>query len=91
MKTTYKVKTPYNTYYVGDEAIVTTIGPKTIAFTLREYKRVDNNQSLYILDTDIRVDDTLIESITTEGQGFLTFSEVTLRMHYIYVANTRED
>lgn len=79
---------PYETYYVGDESIVTTIGKKTLSFTLREYKRVDNNQSLYILDTDIRIDDVLVESNTTEGQDFLTFSELMLAMRDTYIVNS---
>ena len=79
---------PYETYYVGDEAIVTTIGRKTLSFTLREYKRLDNNQSMYILDTDIRVDDILIESNTTEDRGFFTFSELMLAMRDTYIANS---
>ena len=79
---------PYETYYVGDEAIVTTIGRKTLSFTLREYKRIDNNQSLYILDTDIRVDDILIESNTTEDRDFLTFSELMLAMRDVYIVNS---
>lgn len=79
---------PYETYYVGDEAIITTIGKKTLSFTLREYRKVDNNQSLYILDTDIYVDDKLVESNTTEGQDFLTFSELMLAMRDIYIVNS---
>lgn len=75
---------PYETYYVGDESIITTIGNKTLSFTLREYRRVDDNQSLYILDTDIYVNDKLVESNTTEGQDFLTFSELMLAMRDIY-------
>ena len=82
---------PYETYYVGDESIVTTIGNKTLSFTLREYRRVDNNQSLYILDTDTRVNDTLVESNTTEGQDFLTFSELMLTMRDIYNTFTEEE
>lgn len=81
---------PYETYYVGDESIVTTIGNKTLSFTLREYRRVDNNQSLYILDTDTRVNDTLVESNTTEGQDFLTFSELMLTMRDIYNTFTED-
>lgn len=81
---------PYETYYVGDETIVTTTGSKTLSFTLREYRRVDNNQSLYILDTDTRVDDTLTESNTTEGQDFLTFSELMLAMRNIYNTFTED-
>lgn len=81
---------PYETYYVGDEAIITTIGKKTLSFTLREYRNVDNNQSLYILDTDIYVDDKLVESNTTEGQDFLTFSELMLEMRDIYNTFTEE-
>ena len=79
---------PYETYYVGDEAIITTIGKKTLSFTLREYRKVDNNQSLYILDTDIYVNDKLVESNTTEGQDFLTFSELMLAMRDIYIVNS---
>ena len=79
---------PYETYYVGDESIVTTIGNKTLSFTLREYRRADDNQSLYILDTDIYVDDKLVESNTTEGQDFLTFSELMLAMRDIYIVNS---
>lgn len=82
---------PYETYYVGDETIVTTIGSKTLSFTLREYRRVDNNQSLYILDTDTHVDDVPIESNTTEGQDFLTFSELMLAMRDIYNTLTEEE
>lgn len=77
---------PYETYYVGDETIVTTTGSKTLCFTLREYRRVDNNQSLYILDTDTHVNDVPMESNTTEGQDFLTFSELMLAMCNIYNA-----
>ena len=79
---------PYETYYVGDEAIITTIGKKTLSFTLREYRNVDNNQSLYILDTDIYVNDKLVESNTTEGQDFLTFSELMLAMRDTYIVNS---
>lgn len=75
---------PYETYYVGDETIFTTTGSKTLSFTLREYRRVDNNQSLYILDTDTHINDVPIESNTTEGQDFLTFSELMLEMRDIY-------
>lgn len=75
---------PYETYYVGDETIVTTTGSKTLSFTLREYRRVDNNQSLYILDTDIYDDKTLIHSDTSEANGFLTFPELMLKMRDIY-------
>lgn len=82
---------PYETYYVGDETIVTTIGSKTLSFTLREYRRVDNNQSLYILDTDTHVNDVPIESNTTEGQDFLTFSELMLAMRDIYNTFTEEE
>lgn len=82
---------PYETYYVGDETIVTTIGSKTLSFTLREYRRVDNNQSLYILDTDTHVNDIPIESNTTEGQDFLTFSELMLAMRDIYNTFTEEE
>lgn len=78
----------YETYYVGDEAIITTIGKKTLSFTLREYRMVDNNQSLYILDTDIYINDKLVESNTTEGQDFLTFSELMLAMRDIYIVNS---
>lgn len=81
---------PYETYYVGDETIVTTIGSKTLSFTLREYRRVDNNQSLYILDTDTHVDNVPVESNTTEGQDFLTFSELMLEMRNIYNTLTEE-
>ena len=81
---------PYETYYVGDETIVTTIGNKTLSFTLREYRRVDNNQSLYILDTDTYVDDVPVESNTTEGQDFLTFSELMLEMRDIYNTFTED-
>lgn len=81
---------PYETYYVGDEAIVTTIGHKTLSFILREYKRLDNNQSMYILDTDIRVDDILIESNTTEADDFFTFSELMLAMRNTYIVNAEE-
>ena len=81
---------PYETYYVGDESIVTTIGSKTLSFTLREYRRVDNNQSLYILDTDTHVNDVPVESNTTEGQDFLTFSELMLAMRNIYNTFTEE-
>ena len=79
---------PYETYYVGDESIVTTIGSKTLSFTLREYRRVDDNLSVYILDTDIYVNDKLVESNTTEGQDFLTFSELMLAMRDIYIVNS---
>ena len=79
---------PYETYYVGDESIVTTIGSKTLSFTLREYRRVDDNQSVYILDTDIYVNDKLVESNTTEGQDFLTFSELMLAMRDTYIVNS---
>lgn len=81
---------PYETYYVGDETIVTTTGSKTLSFTLREYRRVDNNQSLYILDTDTYVNDVLKESNTTEGQDFLTFPELMLAMRDIYNTFTEE-
>ena len=81
---------PYETYYVGDESIVTTIGSKTLSFTLREYRRVDDNQSVYILDTDIYVNDKLVESNTTEGQDFLTFSELMLTMRDIYIVNSED-
>ena len=79
---------PYETYYVGDESIVTTIGSKTLSFTLREYRRVDDNLSVYILDTDIYVNDKLVESNTTEGQDFLTFSELMLAMRDTYIVNS---
>lgn len=82
---------PYETYYVGDESIITTIGNKTLSFTLREYRRVDNNQSLYILDTDTHVNDVPVESNTTEGQDFLTFSELMLEMRDIYNTLTEEE
>lgn len=82
---------PYETYYVGDETIVTTIGKKTLSFTLREYRRVDNNQSLYILDTDTYINDKLVESNTTEGQDFLTFSELMLEMRDIYNTFTEDE
>lgn len=82
---------PYETYYVGDEAIITTIGKKTLSFTLREYRNVDNNQSLYILDTDTYINDKLVESNTTEGQDFLTFSELMLTMRDIYNTFTEEE
>ena len=81
---------PYETYYVGDETIVTTTGSKTLSFTLREYRRVDNNQSLYILDTDTHVNDVLTESNTTEGQDFLTFPELMLTMRNIYNTFTED-
>ena len=81
---------PYETYYVGDETIVTTTGSKTLSFTLREYRRVDNNQSLYILDTDTHVNDVLTESNTTEGQDFLTFPELMLAMRNIYNTFTED-
>lgn len=81
---------PYETYYVGDETIVTTTGSKTLSFTLREYRRVDNNQSLYILDTDTHVNDVPIESNTTEAQDFLTFSELMLAMRDIYNTFTED-
>lgn len=81
---------PYETYYVGDETIVTTTGSKTLSFTLREYRRVDNNQSLYILDTDTHVDDVPMESNTTEGQDFLTFSELMMAMRDIYNTFTED-
>ena len=81
---------PYETYYVGDESIITTIGKKTLSFTLREYRNVDNNQSLYILDTDIYVNDKLVESNTTEGQDFLTFSELMLAMRDTYIVNSED-
>lgn len=82
---------PYETYYIGDETIVTTIGSKTLSFTLREYRRVDNNQSLYILDTDTHINDVPIESNTSEGQDFLTFSELMLVMRDIYNTFTEEE
>ena len=75
---------PYETYYVGDESIITTIGKKTLSFTLREYRRVDDNQSLYILDTDIYDDKELIYSDTSEANGFFTFPELMLKMRNIY-------
>ena len=81
---------PYETYYVGDESIITTIGKKTLSFTLREYRRVDDNQSLYILDTDIYVDSTLVHSDTSEANGFLTFPELILKMRIIYNNFTEE-
>ena len=81
---------PYETYYVGDETIITTTGSKTLSFTLREDRRVDNNQSLYILDTDTCVNDVPTESNTTEGQDFLTFSELMLAMRDIYNTFTEE-
>lgn len=81
---------PYETYYVGDETIVTTTGSKTLSFTLREYRRVDNNQSLYILDTDTHVDDIPVESNTTEDRDFLTFSELMMAMRDIYNTFTED-
>ena len=81
---------PYETYYVGDESIVTTIGKKTLSFTLREYRRVDDNQSVYILDTDIYDDKELIYSDTSEASGFLTFPELMIKMHIIYNTLTEE-
>lgn len=82
------MKTYYETRYNGDETITTTIGPKTIEFALREYKRLDNNQSMYILDTDIYIDGKLIESTTSEADGFFTFSELMLAMRNIYIVNS---
>lgn len=75
------------TAYNGDETITVTNNSKTAVFTLREYLILGDNgerTSSYILDTDIYVDSTLIHSDTSEANGFLTFSELMLKMRNIY-------
>ena len=75
------------TAYNGDETITVTRDNKTIVFTLREYLQLGEQgerTSSYILDTDIYVNDKLVESNTTEGQDFFTFSELMLAMRDIY-------
>ena len=75
------------TAYNGDETITVTRNNKTIVFTLREYLQLGEQgerTSSYILDTDIYVNDKLVESNTTEGQDFLTFPELMLKMRNIY-------
>ena len=79
------------TAYNGDETITVTRNNKTIVFTLREYLQLGEQgerTSSYILDTDIYVDDKLVKSNTTEGQDFLTFSELMLAMRDTYIVNS---
>lgn len=76
-----------NTAYNGDETITVTKDKKTIVFTLREYLQLGEHgerTSSYILDTDIYDDKTLINSDTSEANGFLTFPELMLKMRDTY-------
>ena len=82
-----------NTAYNGDETITVTRDNKTIVFTLREYLQLGEQgerTSSYILDTDIYDGKELIYSDTSEANGFLTFPELTVKMHDTYNTFTED-